>query len=285
MELHTEAVDGPRRQEPVWAWAATSAVGWAGVLIAPAIGLYLLVSGIEILLGNRAATLFSLDWYPQDGSFGMLPLVAGTLSTSVLAVGLAAPLGLGAVIHVVFFAGDRTRRVAEAMLGILGGTPSVVFGLFGTVWLVPRLGANLASAGLVLAAMLLPTFGLLTLAALRQLPREMLAAGSTLGLARKQVVWHLALRAARPQIAAAATLALSRGLGEALAVEMVCGNVPGIPVSLSQPVRTLTTTLVQEFEYARGEHGQALHLVALAVVMLAAAASTLAIRFHSARSR
>ena len=103
-------------------------------------------------------------------------------------------------------------------------------------------------------------------------------------MSREQVVWHLAVKTVWPLLAAAVTLALARGLGEALAVEMVCGNVPGIPSSLLQPVRTLTTTLVQEFEYARGTHNQALHLVALTVVLLSAAASTFAFRLHARKA-
>ena len=87
---------------------------------------------------------------------------------------------------------------------------------------------------LVLTAMVLPTFALLALAALRQLPKDLMTAGAALGLSLEQAVWHIALKTAWPILAAAATLALARCLGEALAVEMVCGNVPGIPTSLLQ---------------------------------------------------
>lgn len=268
-------------REPVWGWVITAVAGISGVLAVPMIVLYLFLSGAGLFMGNQVWTFFSLEWRPGEEMFGILPLVAGTLTTSFLALLLAVPLGLGTVLHLHFFSGPRVQRMGEAALGILGGTPSVVFGLFGTVWLVPRLGPSLASGMLVLTAMVLPTFALLALAALRQIPKDLLTAGAGLGVSREQVVWHLAIKTVWPLLAAAATLALARGLGEALAVEMVCGNVPGIPSSLLQPVRTLTTTLVQEFEYARGAHNQALHLVALTVVLLASAASTFAFRLHA----
>ena len=151
-------------------------------------------------------------------------------------------------------------------------------------WFVPYFGASLLSASLVLAAMLTPTLALLSLAALRQLPEGLLLDGARLGLTREQVILRLALRSARPALMGAAVLALARGLGEALAVEMVCGNVPTLPSSLTDPVRTLTTTLVQEFEYAEATHNQALHLVALTVVLLAALSSAAALRLTSRRS-
>ncbi len=274
-----------RQQEPFLGWFVTSLVGAVGLLAVPAIMLYLFLSGADVLFGAQAQTLLSIEWRPTAGIFGLVPLVVGTLTTSFLALLLAVPLGLGMVIHLLYFSGERLQRVGEATLGILGGTPSVVFGLFGTVWLVPRLGPSLLSAVLVLTVMILPTFALLALAALRQLPRDMWTAAGALGLSREQIVWHVALKATWRLITAAASLALARGLGEALAVEMVAGNVPGIPTSLLQPVRTLTTTLVQEFEYARGAHSEALHLVALAVVLIAAAASTLALRLSETRAR
>ena len=274
-----------RQQEPFFGWFVVSIVGGLGLLAVPVIMLYLLWSGADVLFGAQAHTLLSIEWRPTDGIFGLAPLVAGTLTTSFLALLLAVPLGLGAVIHLLYFSGERLQRMGEATLGILGGTPSVVFGLFGTVWLVPRLGPSLGAAALVLTMMILPTFALLTLAALRQLPRDMWTAAGALGLSREQIIWHVALKATWRPITAAASLALARGLGEALAVEMVAGNVPGIPLSLLQPVRTLTTTLVQEFEYARGAHSEALHLVALAVVLIAAAASTFALRLNESRAR
>ncbi len=253
-------------------WVAVTVLGLAAALLAPALFFFLLLEGAAFLVGPAASTIFSLDWHPRDGVFGFAPLLLGTLSTASLGLLLALPVSLGAAVHLRFHAGRRARQLLETVLGILGGTPSVVFGLFGTFWIVPRLGATLLSGVLVLAIMITPTLALLSLGVLRQVPEDLLRDGARLGLRRDQSILRLALVRARPGILAAAALALARALGEALAVEMVCGNVPNLPTSLTTPVRTLTTTLVQEFEYAQQTHAQALHLVALAVVMLAAAA-------------
>jgi phosphate transport system permease protein len=272
-----------RRQESPLGWLAVAVLGATCALIAPGLLAFLLAKGLGFLLSEGRATLLSTQWFPVEGVFGLLPLVAGSLLVSLGGLALALPLGLGTAIALRFYARGRMLRLGEAALGVLGGVPSVVFGLFGTFWLVPRLGASLGSAAIVLAGMLTPTLALLSLAALRQLPEGLLLDGARLGLTREQVIARLALRAARPALIAAGVMALARALGEALAVEMVCGNVAGLPAGLIDPVRTLTTTLVQEFEYADRTHGQALHLVALTVVLLAALATGAALRMTERR--
>ena len=273
-----------RRQEHSLAWTAVWVLGLACALIAPALLVFLLGKGFRFLLEDERGTLFSTRWFPVEGSFGLVPLVVGSLSVALSGLLLALPLGIGTAITLHFYLRGRRQQLLEATLGVLGGIPSVVFGLFGTFWLVPRLGASLASAALVLAAMLTPTLALLALAGFRQLPEGLVPDGLRLGLSRETVILRLALRAARPALFGAAVLALSRALGEALAVEMVCGNVPGLPTSLTSPVRTLTTTLVQEFEYAQPSHGRALHLVALTIVLLAALTSAAARRLRERKT-
>lgn len=273
-----------RRQEHPFAWTGVWVLGLACALIAPALFLFLLAKGFGFLLEDERGTLLTTRWFPVEGSFGLVPLIAGSLSVALGGLLLALPLGIGTAITLHFYLRGRPQQVLEAALGVLGGIPSVVFGLFGTFWLVPRIGASLAAGALVLAAMLTPTLALLSLAGFRQLPEGLVPDGLRLGLTRETVILRLALRAARPALFGAAVLALSRALGEALAVEMVCGNVPGLPTSLTAPVRTLTTTLVQEFEYAQPTHVRALHLVALTIVLLAALASAGALRLRERKS-
>lgn len=273
-----------RRQEHTVAWTLVWGLGLACALIAPALLLFLLGKGFGFLLEDGRTTLLSTRWFPVEGSFGLVPLIAGSLSVALGGLIVALPLGIGTALTLHFYLRGRPQQLGEATLGVLGGIPSVVFGLFGTFYLVPRLGASLASGALVLAAMLTPTLALLALAAFRQLPVGLVPDGLRLGLSREQVILRLALRAARPALFGAAVLALSRALGEALAVEMVCGNVPGLPTGLTAPIRTLTTTLVQEFEYAQPTHSRALHLVALAIVLIAALASAAALRLRERKA-
>jgi phosphate transport system permease protein len=273
-----------RSQEHSVAWAAVLVLGTGCALIAPALLLFLLGKGASFLLADERATLLSTRWFPAEGSFGLVPLVLGSLTVALGGLVIALPLGVGTAVTLHYYLRGRTQQLAEAALGVLGGIPSVVFGLFGTFWLVPRIGASLLAGMCVLAAMLTPTLALLTLAALRQLPTGLIPDGLRLGISRETVILRLALRAAGPGIFGAAVLALSRGLGEALAVEMVCGNVPGLPTSLTSPIRTLTTTLVQEFEYAQPIHNQGLHLVALTIVLIAALTSAAALRLRERKS-
>lgn len=274
------------RGEPVWAWRLVAFGGLLALAPAPAIALFLLARALGVTASEGgASSLLGLDWLPAEQLFGLTPLVFGTLSSSLLALALALPIGLGCAIHISFFAGPRVARLAAAVLGVLGGMPSVVIGLFGTLWLVPLWGPSLGTAALVLAAMITPTFALLAGAAFDELPPSLVTEGLALGVPRGGVVRSLVLPAARRALLAAASLSLGRALGEALAVEMVCGNVAGFPTSLSDPVRTLTTTLVQEFEYAEGPHAAALSAVALCVVVLAALASAAALRLWDERAQ
>jgi len=273
-----------RRQEHSLAWTVVLVLGVGCALIAPGLLLFLLAKGASFLLADERATLLSTRWFPAEGSFGLVPLILGSLSVALGGLLLALPLGVGTAVTLHYYLRGRVQQLAEAALGVLGGIPSVVFGLFGTFWLVPRIGASLLAGMCVLAAMLTPTLALLTLAALRQLPDALVPDGLRLGLSRETVILRLALRASGPAIFGAAVLALSRGLGEALAIEMVCGNVPGMPTSLTAPIRTLTTTLVQEFEYAQPIHSQGLHLVALTIVLIAALTSAAALRLRERKS-
>ena len=271
-------------REPRVGWIVVALLGVVSVALAPLMVGYLAWQASGLIPHGSLGRLLDARWSPGSGSFGLLPLVLGTLASSTLAMLVALPLGIGTAIAVCFYAGSRARRLGDTALGILGGTPSVVFGLFGTVWLVPTLGANLLTAGLVLAAMITPTLALLAAAAFDELPPGLFQSGLSLGVPRGRVVRGLALRAARPALIAAASFALARALGEALAVEMVCGNVPNLPTGLTTPIRTLTTTLVQEFEYAHGAHGASLNAAALAVVALAGVASGVAVRLASRRT-
>ncbi len=276
-----EYVAEERTGESRIGWIALGALGVLAIAMIPGVLIYLLVTGSGVLDRTHLPTLFSTEWYPGEEIFGLVPLVLGTLTTSALGLLIAVPVGLGSVIFFRFYSPASITRLGESTLGVLSGLPSVIFGLFGTVWMVPIFGPSLLVAGVVLAMMILPTFAMLTLAAFRQIPKGTMESGAALGLRREQMIGRLALVVTRPRLIAAAGVSLTRALGEALAVEMVCGNVAAIPDGITAPVRTLTTTLVQEFEYATGAHREALHLVALAVVLLAAIGATLAVRMAS----
>jgi len=184
---------------------------------------------------------------------------------------MALPVGLAAALYLTLYAGPRVRAVADAMVAVLGSVPSVVLGLWGMTWIVPAVGNSLAAASLVLALMITPTFTLLASAALRQVPADLVEAVRALGVG-EDVAAGVVVRHASWGIFGAANLAATRGLGEAVAVSMVAGNVGAFP-TLGGPIATLTTTLIVEFDGATGLHRSTLHLGALLVMALIAAVS------------
>lgn len=233
---------------------------------------YLAYQSIAAVRAIPIHDLLSTTWLPLNRQFGLLPLLLATLVTTLLALSVAIPVGLLTALYLALYAGHRPRAVADSAVALLGSMPSVVIGLWGMTWVVPRFGNSLASAVLILAMMVAPTFTLLAGAALRQVPAEHVETARALGVS-EDIVALVVARHAAWGLVGAATLAATRGLGEAVAVSMVAGNVGRLPWRLSEGISTLTTTLILELDGATGLHRSALHLGTLVVVALIAVVS------------
>lgn len=246
------------------AWPVLSHLGWADVF------------------GEHA-------WYPLDGEFGMAGMLLATVLVSLGALLLAAPLGLGSALFMQFVAPPGSRHTMQWVLGLLAGTPSVVFGLWGLTVLVPWLAANhppgtsLLTAALVLALMILPTVALTAASALQAVPRSLQQASDALGFSLQRHVVSVALPAARAGIVSGLVLALARALGETMAVLMVAGNVPQWPSSVLDPVRVLTANIALEMAYATGTHRAALFASGVVLAALVLALALLASRHEPDR--
>lgn len=217
-----------------------------------------------------------MGWHPSHGEFGLLPMAAATLATSAGALTIAAPLGVGAGLFNALVAPRAVARFHRTLVEILAGIPSVVFGLWGLVVLVPLIGGGehsgqgLLAASVVLALMILPTIALSTEAALERVPRELLWGAAALGLGPIARARRVALPAARRGVIAGLVLACGRAIGETMAVLMVAGNVVAWPAGLREPLRTLTGNIALEMGYATAEHRSVLFVAGL-VLMLAVA--------------
>lgn len=222
-------------------------------------------------------------WYPLEGRFGLLPMVWATLAAAFGAILLAAPLGLASAIFERYYAPAAIARLYRAMLALLAGIPSVVYGLWGLTVLVPLVarwhppGASLFTAILILAMMILPTVALTSASALAAVPESWLRGAAALGLTREGIITGVAVPAAQRGILGGMLLAIARALGETMAVLMVAGNVVQNPGGLFEPVRVLTANIALEMTYATGTHraglfasGLMLTLLVLVVVSLAA---------------
>jgi phosphate transport system permease protein len=217
--------------------------------------------------------LTDTSWNPTEKLYGLAPMLLASVLTGVGAVIIAAPLGIGSALFSRFYADPRTARIQRAIVTLMSGIPSVVFGLWGLVVLVPWIGkimppgTSLLAAMLVLALMILPTVALTADAALGTVPPSLHQGAAALGLSREAAITHVLLPAARTGIVAGVLLSLGRALGETMAVLMVAGNVVQVPASLFEPVRTLTANVALEMAYAVGDHRASLFVSGLALTL------------------
>jgi phosphate transport system permease protein len=189
--------------------------------------------------------LSDAQWKPMSGHFGFLPFIAGTFAVTLLAVVLALPLSLLMAIYLTEYSSPKLRRWVYPLLDILAGLPSVLYGVWGTLiivpWIADRLGPalghptggyTLLTGGLVLSVMIIPLMESLFIELFTGVSNDFRESSLSLGATRWQTVKHVVLRRAAPGIIAAVVLAVSRALGETMAVMMVCGNLPIIPRNL-----------------------------------------------------
>ncbi|MGE5580448.1 MAG: phosphate ABC transporter permease subunit PstC [Bacillota bacterium] len=222
-------------------------------------------------------------WAPGKETFGILPMIAGSIVVTAGALVVGMPLGLGSAIYLSEFAPKKTAQVLKPTIELLAGIPSVVFGFIGLTVLVPFIrdrfggpGFSVLASALVLGVMVLPTMTSISYDALRAVPaayREgMLAVGATPWQTVKMVV----LPAAKSGILAAAILAMGRAVGETMAVIMVAGNATIVPTSLLDPVRTMTSNIALEMGYASGIHRSALFATGVVLFVVIGALNTVA---------
>lgn len=213
-------------------------------------------------------------WHPTEGTFNLAPMLVGTLAVTLGAVLLATPVALLSAIFVHFYAPAALAVWYRRLVTLLAGVPSVVYGFWGLVNVVPWIawlrppGPSLLAGILILALMILPTIAMLADAALAAVPRAYLQGAAALGLSRWATVRGVALPAARSGLVVAVLLGTGRAMGETMAVLMVCGNVVRMPASLFDPVRTLTANIALEMGYAFGTHRAALFVSGLVLLLL-----------------
>jgi len=249
----------------------------------------LIVAAIFVFLGKEAGPfavepglreLLSTRWMPvsfQKESFGILPLVTGSLLVTVLAMLLTIPFGIGASVYISELAKPLEREILKPFIEILAGIPSVVIGFFGLVVLVPLLkacfglssGLTALAGAVLLALMAIPTVISISEDAIRSVPTSYKAASLALGASKMQTIWKVTVPAALPGIIAAVMLGTGRVIGETMAVMMVTGNAAVITASPFDSVRTMTATIAAEMgEVAFGsDHYRALFCVGVVLLL------------------
>jgi phosphate transport system permease protein len=247
----------------------------AGMLAASAIALLTTLGIVAALAGEAAAFfrlvpltefLFGMRWEPQiamradqvagQGSFGVLPVLYGTLVISLIAMAVAVPVGLFTAIHLTQYAHPRFRAAVKPALEILAGIPTVVYGFFAVLAIAPlirdfgeMLGVaaspnNALAAGIVMGVMIVPFVSSMSDDALAAVPRSLRDGALALGATRAETVWHILLPAALPGIAGGVLLALSRAIGETMIVVMAAGLIAKFTPNPFDAVTTVTVQIV-----------------------------------------
>ena len=221
-------------------------IAFFSLLLLLVIGVSLLLKALPVMREKSLWTLLSSgNWKPFKGEFGFLPYIMSTLHVSMIAIIIAFPPALLSAIYLSTYASENIRRTFEPVIDLLSGIPPVIYGVWGTLVVVPFIANRIAphyvefssgytvlAGGIVLAIMILPLLISILLEVFRSLPVEMTDASLALGATKWQTVKKVLLRKSLPGIIAAIVLSVSRAFGETIAVLMVCGNIPIIPHSL-----------------------------------------------------
>lgn len=204
--------------------------------------------------------IFSTSWHPLRGEFGFLPFIMGTLWVTGVAVIIAIPLSILTAIYLSEYAHKRIRELTKPLIDLLAGIPSVVYGVWGILVIVPLIkdyiapllgifstGYSILAGGIVLAIMVFPIIIHVTLEVLQSVPSELRDASLALGATKWQTIKHIVIRKALPGVIAAIVLGLSRAFGETMAVLMVVGNVAKVPSSLFDPAYPLPALIANNY--------------------------------------
>ena len=249
-----------------------SVCGMAAVLFVLTITAFLIVSGVPAMGEvGIAEFLFGTSWSPTSAepSYGILPFILSSLYGTAGAIIIGVPIGIMCAVFIAKTAPEKISGVMTEAVDLMSGIPSVVYGLVGMIAVVPFIqrvfnlphGANMFTAILVLAVMILPTVISVSKTAIRAVPREYEEGSLALGATKTETVFLVVVPAAKSGILTSVVLGIGRALGESMAIMMVSGNVANMP-RLFGSVRFLTTAVASEMSYSSGLHREALFSIA-----------------------
>lgn len=247
--------------------------GFLAVAFVLIITVFLVASGIPAIKEIGIADfLFGTKWASTaaEPSYGILPFILSSVYGTIGAVIIGVPIGVMCAVFLAKMSDDKIAGIVRSAVDLLSGIPSVVYGLLGMIVIVPLVrevfhlpdGANLFSAVIVLAVMILPSVISVSETAIRAVPREYEEASLALGATKTETVFKAVVPAAKSGILTSVVLGTGRAIGEAMAVMMVAGNAANMP-GLFKSVRFLTTAVASEMSYSSGLQRQALFSIAL----------------------
>lgn len=249
------------------------AAACTSVLAVAFICIFLFVNGIPAILEiGLFDFLAGQKWKPGNDIYGILPMILGSIYVTGGAILIGVPIGILTSIFMIGYCPKRLYPLLKGATQLLAGIPSVVYGFFGLVIVVPLIsnlfdvdGSNMLTASIILGIMILPTIIGVTESALRAVPEAYYEGALALGATHTRSLFSIVLPAAKSGVMAAIVLGIGRAIGETMAVIMIAGNQPRMPAGILKGVRTLTSNIVLEMGYAADLHRGA--LIATAVVL------------------
>ncbi len=243
------------------------------------ITIFIFIEGVPLIVKvGFFKFIFGMKWAPSQGFYGIFPMIVGTISVTLGALILGVPVALCCAIFLAEFAPRQLSDVVRPAIQLLAGIPSVVYGFWGLIFIVPLIreylggpGLSILAGSIILAIMILPTVISISEVSLLSLSPLLKEGAFALGATHWQTIRSVLVPAAKSGIVASIILGIGRAVGETMAVIMVLGNAVALPDSILSPVRTLTTNIGIEMGYASGEHQQALFatgIVLLVIIMI-----------------
>ncbi|HHW31095.1 MULTISPECIES: phosphate ABC transporter permease subunit PstC [Clostridia] len=251
------------------------AAACTSILAVALICLFLFINGIPAMAKIGIFDfLLGTTWKPNNTppSFGILPMILGSIYVTAGAAVIGVPIGILTAVFMARYCPKRLYRILKPAINLLAGIPSIVYGFFGLVVIVPFIrdtfggtGSSMLTASILLGIMILPTIAGVSESAIRAVPQSYYEGGLALGASHERSIFFVMLPAAKSGIMAAVVLGIGRAIGETMAVIMVAGNQARMPAGLLKGVRTLTANIIIEMGYAAELHREA--LIATAVVL------------------
>ncbi len=243
------------------------------VIAVAAICVFLLANGIPAIAEIGPGDFLSgRTWKPLEEHFGIFPMIVGSIYVTAGAILIGVPVGVFCAVFMAKFCPAPLYRILKPAIELMAGIPSIVYGFFGLMVIVPSMqylfggsGKSMLTASVLLGIMILPTITGVAESAIRAVPESYFEGSLALGATSERSVFFAVLPAAKNGIMAGVILGIGRAIGETMAVVMVCGNQSVIPDGITSGIRTLTANIVLEMGYAADLHRDA--LIATAVVL------------------
>lgn len=218
--------------------------------------------------------IFGTIWKPSANQFGIFPMIIGTIYATAGALVIGVPIGIMTALFISEIASNNTRKYIIPIVELLAGIPSVIYGFFGLVIIVPIIDKYLGGGGnsllavmIILGIMILPTIINISQVSLRAVPKEYRENSFALGASKLQTIFNVVVPSAKSGILSSVVLGIGRAVGETMAVILIAGNTPKIPTELTDRFRSMTANIAIEMGYAFGLHQEALFATGIVLFM------------------